>query len=139
GRATRTPVYGWASPFAWFQSVAPLCVWVCRPVFGWLWLRLGRHEPASPTKFMLGLVFLSLSYVLILRAAHLFEGTHQRVSPWWLVILYLLQTFGEICLYPTGMSMVTKLSPPHLVSVLMGVFFLALAIGNKLAGYIAGF
>jgi POT family proton-dependent oligopeptide transporter len=57
----------------------------------------------------------------------------------WLVFLYLLQTFGEICLYPTGMSMVTKLSPPHLVSIMMGFFFLALAVGNKLAGYVAGF
>jgi len=81
---------------------------------------MGKHEPSSPTKFMLGLVFLSLSYILILQAAHIFESSHVKVSPWWLIILYLLQTFGEICLYPTGMSMVTKLSPPHLVSILMG-------------------
>ena len=138
-RATRTTVFGWAYPFTWLQSVAPFCVWAFAPMFAWLWLNMGKHEPSSPAKFMLGLVFLSVSYVLILQAAHIFESTNQRVSPMWLVILYLLQTFGEICLYPTGMSMVTKLSPPHLVSILMGFFFLALAVGNKLAGYVAGF
>jgi POT family proton-dependent oligopeptide transporter len=138
-RATRTTIFGWAYPFTWLQSVAPFCVWAFAPMFAWLWLKLGKYEPSSPTKFMLGLVFLSLSYLMILQAAHFFESSHQRVSPWWLIFLYLLQTFGEICLYPTGMSMVTKLSPPHLVSILMGVFFLALAVGNKLAGYIAGF
>jgi proton-dependent oligopeptide transporter, POT family len=138
-RATRNTIFGWAYPFTWLQSVAPFCVWAFAPMFALLWLRLGRHEPSSPAKFMLGLVFLCLSYVLILQAARMFETTGHRVSPMWLVLLYLLQTFGEICLYPTGMSMVTKLSPPHLVSILMGFFFLALAVGNKLAGYIAGF
>jgi proton-dependent oligopeptide transporter, POT family len=138
-RATQNTVFGWKYPFTWLQSVAPFCVWVFAPMFAWLWLKLGKLEPSSPAKFMFGLVFLSVSYLLILQAAHIFESTHQRVSPWWLVILYLLQTFGEICLYPTGMSMVTKLSPPHLVSILMGVFFLSLAVGNKLAGYVAGF
>jgi POT family proton-dependent oligopeptide transporter len=138
-RATRNTIFGWAYPFTWLQSVAPFCVWAFAPMFAWLWLRLGRYEPSSPSKFMLGLVFLCLSYVLIWQAARIFETTGNRVSPMWLVLLYLLQTFGEICLYPTGMSMVTKLSPPHLVSILMGFFFLALAIGNKLAGYVAGF
>jgi POT family proton-dependent oligopeptide transporter len=138
-RATRNTIFGWAYPFTWLQSVAPFCVWAFAPMFAWLWLRLGRYEPSSPSKFMLGLVFLCLSYVLIWQAARIFETTGNRVSAMWLVLLYLLQTFGEICLYPTGMSMVTKLSPPHLVSILMGFFFLALAVGNKLAGYVAGF
>jgi len=138
-RATANTIFGWAYPFTWLQSVAPFCVWAFAPVFAWLWLKMGRFEPSSPAKFMFGLVFLSVSYLLILQAAHIFETTHQRVSPWWLIILYMLQTFGEICLYPTGMSMVTKLSPPHLVSILMGFFFLALAFGNKLAGFVAGF
>ncbi len=109
------------------------------PIFAALWLSLGKHDPSSPAKFTLGLIFLSVSYVLILKAAHLFESTHQRVSPGWLIVLYFLQTCGEICLYPTGMSMVTKLSPPRLVGLLMGIFFLSLALGNKIAGWVAGF
>ncbi len=137
-RATQNTIFGWAYPFTWLQSVAPFCVWAFAPMFAWLWLKMGRYEPSSPAKFTLGLVFLSLSYVLILQAARIFETSGHRVTPLWLVVLYLLQTFGEICLYPTGMSMVTKLSPPHLVSILMGFFFLALAVGNKLAGVIAG-
>ena len=137
-RATRLMSFGWEFPSAWFQSVAPLCVMLFAPVFAWLWLRLGPREPSSPMKFTLGLMFLSLSYVLILRAALIYERTHQRVSPWWLVGLYALQTFGEICLYPVGMSMVTKLSPARLVGLIMGIWFLSIAIGNKVAGWVAG-
>jgi POT family proton-dependent oligopeptide transporter len=140
-RATRLTAFGWNYPSAWFQSVAPLCVILFAPVFAWLWLRLGKrkHEPSSPAKFTLGLIFLSLSYALVLPAARMYESSHGRVGPWWLVGLYLIQTFGEICLYPTGMSMVTKLSPPRLVGLLMGVYFLSIAIGNKVAGWVAGF
>jgi POT family proton-dependent oligopeptide transporter len=137
-RATRLTVFGWQYPTAWFQSVAPLCVMIFAPVFAILWLRLGKHEPSSPAKMMWGLFFLSASYVLMLPAARFFQSTGGRVSPWWLVALYALQTFGEICLYPTGMSMVTKLSPPRLVGLLMGTWFISIAIGNKVAGLVAG-
>ncbi len=138
-RATELTVFGWQYPSSWFQSVAPLCVLIFAPIFAILWLKLGRHEPSSPAKFTLGLICLSLSYVLIFQGARIFETAHMRVSPWWLVVMYLLQTIGEICLYPVGMSMVTKLSPPRLVGVLMGVWFLSIAIGNKVAGWVAGF
>ena len=138
-RATRLTIFGWQFPSSWFQSVAPACVIIFAPIFGWLWLKLGKYDPSSPAKFTLGLVFLSLSYLIILQGARIFEMSHQRVSPWWLIVLYFLQTCGEISLYPTGMSMVTKLSPPRLVGGLMGVFFLSLAVGNKIAGYVAGF
>jgi POT family proton-dependent oligopeptide transporter len=138
-RATRLTLFGWAFPSSWFQSIAPLCVIIFVPIFAWLWLHLGKYDPSSPAKYTLGLIFLSLSYIFILQAAHIFESTHNRVSPMWLIFLYFLQTCGEICLYPTGMSMVTKLSPPRLVGFLMGIFFLSLAFGNKIAGWVAGF
>jgi POT family proton-dependent oligopeptide transporter len=108
-------------------------------VFALIWTRLGPRQPSSPAKFALGLFFLSVSYLLILQAARIFETQHIRVSPWWLVGMYLLQTLGEICLYPVGMSMVTKLSPPRLVGLMMGVWFLSIAFGNKVAGWVAGF
>ena len=137
-RATRLTAFGWEFPSAWFQSVAPACVWLFAPVFAWLWIRLGRFEPSSPAKFTLGLAWLSLSYILILQGARFFENGHHRVSPWWLVFMYMLQTFGEICLYPTGMSMVTKLSPARIVGLVMGIYFLSIALGNKGAGWVAG-
>jgi len=138
-RATQLTVFGWQFPSTWFQSVAPACVFIFAPLFAWLWMRLGPRDPSSPMKMAYGLVFLSLSYILIFQAAKVFEAAHIRVSPWWLVAMYALQTFGEICLYPTGMSMVTKLAPMRFVGVIMGVWFLSIAIGNKVAGYVAGF
>jgi POT family proton-dependent oligopeptide transporter len=138
-RATQLTLFGFTFPSSWFQSVEPLCVIIFAPMFAWLWLHLGKYDPSSPAKFTFGLIFLSASYLFILQAGHLYESTHHRVSPLWLIFLYFLQTCGEICLYPTGMSMVTKLSPPRLVGLLMGIFFLSLAFGNKIAGWVAGF
>jgi POT family proton-dependent oligopeptide transporter len=140
-RATRLTVFGMTKEFpsTWFQSVAPACVFIFASMFAWLWLRLGKHDPSSPMKMAFGLAFLSLSYILIFEAAKIFEARHIRVSPWWLVGMYALQTFGEICLYPTGMSMVTKLAPARLVGLIMGIWFLSIAIGNKAAGWVAGF
>ena len=140
-RATRLTVFGFRFPSSWFQSVEPLCVIVFSPVFAWLWLRLARggKEPSSPTKFMLGLFFLSLSFALVIPAARAFEASGGRVSPWWLIGLYFLQMIGELCLSPVGLSMVTKLAPAHLVGLMMGVWFFATAMGNYVAGWVAGF
>jgi len=138
-RATRLNLFGWTYPSAWFQSVAPFFVWTLAPVFALLWTWLGPRQPSSPAKFAMGLFFLTMSYLLILQAARIYETQHIRVSPWWLIGLYCLQTLGEICLYPVGMSMVTKLSPPRLVGLMMGIWFLSIAFGNKVAGWVAGF
>ena len=140
-RATRLTVLGWQYPSSWFQSVEPLFVILFSPVFAWLWLRLARagKEPSSPAKFTLGLFFLSLSFALVIPAARAFEASGNRVSPMWLIGLYFLQMVGELCLSPVGLSMVTKLSPARLVGLMMGVWFFATAMGNYVAGWIAGF
>ena len=138
-RATRLTVAGHSYPSSWFQSVEPLFVIIFAPIFAWMWIRLGRREPSSPVKFTLGLILLSLSFLLIVPAAHLFESSHQRVSPMWLMGLYFLQMAGELCLSPVGLSLTTKLSPPRLVGSMMGVWFLATALGNYVAGWVAGF
>ncbi|HEX6642327.1 MAG TPA: peptide MFS transporter [Thermoanaerobaculia bacterium] len=140
-RATRLVVLGFGYPSSWFQSVEPLFVILFSPVFAWLWLRMARanREPSSPTKFTLGLVFLALSFLLIVPAARIFESSNQRVSPMWLIGLYFLQMVGELCLSPVGLSMVTKLAPAHLVGLMMGVWFFATAMGNYVAGWAAGF
>jgi POT family proton-dependent oligopeptide transporter len=138
-RATRLTVFGLGYPSSWFQSVEPLFVIIFAPIFAWLWVTLGRHEPTSPVKFTMGLILLSLSFALIVPAAHIFERGGHPVSPWWLIGLYFLQMTGELCLSPVGLSMVTKLSPRRVVGLMMGIWFMATALGNYVAGWAAGF
>lgn len=123
-------------PSAWFQSVQPIGVIVLAPVFAWLWVRLGDRQPSSPLKFTLGLAFLGLSLLLMVPAAQLTAAG--KVSPLWLVAVFLIQVVGELCLSPVGLSTMTKLAPPRLLGLIMGVWFLAMALGNKLAGVLAG-
>jgi POT family proton-dependent oligopeptide transporter len=133
---TRTTILGWKFPSAWFQSLNSLFVMALAPLFAWLWISLGPRQPSSPAKFTLGLLFLGLSFVLMVPAAKLTaEGL---VSPLWLVGLFFLQTVGEMCLSPVGLSTMTKLAPKRLLGLIMGVWFLASALGNKLAGVLAG-
>ncbi|HEY3052053.1 MAG TPA: peptide MFS transporter [Thermoanaerobaculia bacterium] len=138
-RATRLSILGWTYPSSWFQSVEPLFIILFSPIFAWLWVSLGRLEPSSPTKFTLGLLFLSLSFLLIVPAARMYEKGHFLVSPMWLIALYFLQACGELCLSPVGLSMVSKLAPVRLVGLMMGVWFFATAMGNYVAGWVAGF
>jgi POT family proton-dependent oligopeptide transporter len=138
-RATRLTVFGWTYASSLFQSVEPLFIILFSPVFAWLWLKLGSRNPSSPAKFTLGLFFLALSFLLIVPAAKFYEAHGTRVSPLWLIGLYFLQAMGELCLSPVGLSMVTKLSPARVVGFMMGVWFFATAMGNYVAGWVAGF
>jgi len=136
-RHTRTEFLGFTFPSSWFQSVNSVFILALAPIFSWLWLRLGRRQPASPVKFTVGLVFVSAG-MFVIAIASLFIGGG-RVSPLWLVAVYFIHTLGELCLSPVGLSTVTKLSPLRMVGLMMGVWFLATAIGNYLAGTAAGF
>jgi POT family proton-dependent oligopeptide transporter len=138
-RLTRLNFLGLNFPSSTFQSVQPLFVIVFAPVFAWLWLRLRSHEPSSPAKFSLGLLFVGLSFVLLVPGAAIAQSQGIRVSPMWLIGVYFLQTIGELCLSPVGLSTVTKLAPPRIVGLMMGVWFLSISFGNKLGGYAAGF
>src|SRR6266699_3046777 len=108
------------------------------PLIGWLWVRMGPRQPSSPVKFALGLIFVGLGFVLIVPAARTAQERSVLVSPWWLVGLYFLHTIGELCLSPVGLSIVTKLAPPRIVGAMMGLWFLSIAVGNKLAGMAGG-
>ncbi|MBP6506271.1 MAG: peptide MFS transporter [Opitutaceae bacterium] len=133
---TRNEVFGQTFPSSWWQSVGSIMIIVLAPVFAYLWIKLGSRQPSSPLKFVLGLCFVALSFVLMVPAAKLtLEG---RVSPLWLVGLFFLQTVGELLISPVGLSIMTKLAPPRLTGLVMGIWFLALAFGNKLAGVLAG-
>ncbi len=131
---TRTNAFGFAFPSAWFQSLNALFVILLAPLFAWGWVRLGSRQPSAPMKFVLGLVLLSASFVLMVPAAALTASG--KVSPLWLVALFFVQTLGELCLSPVGLSTMTKLAPPRLTGVALGVWFLGAAWGNKLAGVI---
>jgi POT family proton-dependent oligopeptide transporter len=135
---TNNAVLGWEFPSSWYQSVEPIFVVTLAPVFAWLWLRLGRREPSSPAKFAYALFFLGASFLLIAFAAYRYDQGHVKVSPFWLVALYLLHALGELSLSPVGLSTVTKLAPMRIVGLMMGVWFLALSLGNFLAGKVAG-
>ena len=133
---TRNEALGHAFPSSWWQSVNSVWVILLAPVFAFLWIRLGPRQPSSPMKFVLGLFFVAISFVLLVPAAKLTaEG---KVGPLWLVGVYFLQTVGEMCLSPVGLSTMTKLAPRRLLGMVMGIWFLAAALGNKLAGVLAG-
>ena len=102
------------------------------PMFAALWQRMGDRQPSSPGKFTIGLLFAGLAFVVVTIAAMLTGGG--RVSPLWLVGVYFLQTVGELCLSPVGLSTVTKLSPARMVGLMMGVWFLSISIGSYIAG-----
>ena len=133
---TRHTALGWEFPSAWFQSVGSVFVFTLAPLFAWLWPRLGPHQPSSPLKFALGLGFMAASFALMVPAAQ--ATAAGLVSPWWLVGVFFLQTLGELCLSPVGLSAMTRLAPERLAGVVLGVWFLADALGNKLAGVLAG-
>ena len=137
-QATRLTMFGRTYASGLFQSVEPAFVLIFSPVFALVWLKLGTRNPSSPTKFTLGIFFLSLSFLLIMPAAKFYESSGQHVSPWWLIGLYFLQMLGELCLSPVGLSMVTKLSPPRVVGFMMGLWFFATGSGNFVAGWLAG-
>jgi POT family proton-dependent oligopeptide transporter len=135
---THKVVLGREFPAGYFQSVNPLFIVLLAPVFAWLWVRLGRREPSSPTKFVVGLVFVGLGFLVMALASRIAVGDGVQVSSWWLILCYLLHTVGELCLSPVGLSTVTKLAPARLVGMMMGLWFLSLSIGNYIGGQVAG-
>jgi POT family proton-dependent oligopeptide transporter len=132
-RATRTSILGWTFPSSYYQSLQPLFIIAFAPVFAWLWIRLGRREPSSPAKFGVGLLFVGSGFALLVAAAALAAGG-VRVAPWWLVVTYLLHTFGELSLSPVGMSAVTRLAPARVTGLMMGLWYLAISVGNFIGG-----
>ena len=137
-------VLGWSIlneiPASWFQSVNPAIILLAGPVFAFIWLFLGARgkEPASVVKMGFGLLLLAGGFVFMVGGALQATGG-QLAAPTWLIMAYMLQTFGELCLSPVGLSMVTKLSPPRYASLLMGTWFLSNFVANLLAGYLAGY
>ncbi|HJZ79078.1 MAG TPA: oligopeptide:H+ symporter, partial [Pyrinomonadaceae bacterium] len=131
-RLTRNEIFGRAFPSSWWQSVPAIFVIFLAPVFAFIWQKMGDRQPSSPAKFAFGLIFAGIAFgVLTLAASVTGAG---RVSPYWLVIVYFIQTLGEMCLSPVGLSTISKLSPVRMVGLMMGVWFLSISIGSYIAG-----
>jgi proton-dependent oligopeptide transporter, POT family len=138
-------VGGWEIPTSWFQSVNPLFIVLLAPIFTFLWTRLGNRgkEPSVTVKMGLGMVLLGLGFLLMVGAVIQRGGDNApdiyKASLLWLLGAYLIHTMGELCLSPVGLSMVTKLAPVKLASLLMGVWFLSSFVANFLSGFLVQF
>jgi POT family proton-dependent oligopeptide transporter len=139
-RNTLLEVFGFPFPSSWLQSLQPIFVVMLAPLFASLWIRLGRREPSVPVKFGLGLLFMGLAFVIMMPAGAAVDGDATlKVSPWPLIAWNLFSELGELSLSPVGLSAITKLSPARIVGLMMGVWFLSIAFGNKLAGSLAAY
>ena len=137
-RDTDRVIFGWEMPTGWLQNVNPFFVIVLAPVFGslWTWLAYRERSPSTPRKFALGLLALAAGmFVLAWGASYAADG--ERVSMAWLVVTYFLFTCGELALSPIGLSAMTKLAPDGRLGQMMGVWFIATALGSLVAGLVA--
>jgi proton-dependent oligopeptide transporter, POT family len=138
-RYTDRRILGWEMPAGVLQAVNPFLIIVFAPVFAALWLALGKRgkDLSAPAKFAAGLMLMGVGF-LVMYFASQYVIAGQKVLPTWLIVTYMLHTWGELCLSPVGLSSMTKLAPPRFVGQVMGVWFLAIALGNNLAGQLSG-
>ncbi|MGW1197122.1 peptide MFS transporter [Streptomyces sp. NPDC002536] len=130
-KKTADNVFGIGFPSTWFQSVNPLWVMALAPVFAslWMWLSKRDREPSTTVKFATAMLFAGASFVIF--AIPLSMATDSKtVSPAWLLMIYMVQTMGELCLSPVGLSLTTKMAPQKYASQMMGVWFLAVTAGD---------
>jgi len=132
-RSTRHVLLGFDFPPSWFQFLPSFFVMILAPMFAWLWIALGQRDPAVPSKFAWGLVFGAIAFAILIPPARA-TLAGALVSPWWLTGTYFLQTMGEMCLSPVGLSAMTKLAPARVAGMMMGLWFVSISIGDYLAG-----
>jgi POT family proton-dependent oligopeptide transporter len=129
----------WTFPTAWFQSVNSVAIISLAPVVAWVWVLLAKRNgnPSIPRKFGLGLIFNGFAFLLLMFALSKLVSADGHIPFWTLVAVYFIQSVGELCLSPIGLSMVTKLAPTRLVGFGMGGWFLSIGLGNNLSGIFA--
>ncbi len=131
---TNRMVMGFEIPASFFQAINAIFIILLAPLFSLLWIALGkkRLNPKTPFKFAWGMMLLSVGAAVMAVADSISNGGGEivKVSPLWLTMVYLIFTMGELCISPIGLSMITKLSPPKLISTLMGVWMFSFAAGN---------
>ena len=138
-RFTDRTVLGWNIPTGYFQSINSMFIIIFAPIFGAMWVWLGRRhlEPSSPLKFAFGLILLGVGFFIMYFATKI-AASGELAAPTWLILTYLFHTFGELSLSPVGLSLTTKLAPKKYTGQMMGMWFLSIALGNLIAGRIAG-
>lgn len=126
-------------PVAWFQSVNSVAIIVFAPIIAAIWVAMGKRNvnPSIPRKFGLGIIFNGLAFGLLMYALTQLIDDQGKIPFWTLFMVYVIQSIGELCLSPIGLSMVTKLAPTRLVGLGMGGWFLSTGIGNNLSGIFA--
>lgn len=137
-RYTDLNIFGWEMPASWLQAVNASFIIIFAPIFGWLWIKLGKRDPSIPFKFGTGLVLLGAGFLYLAWGSTFIKDAADKVGLHWLILTYLLHTFGELCLSPVGLSSVTKLSPQRFVGQMMGIWFLGSSLGNLIAGLVGG-
>ncbi|MFN7963950.1 MAG: peptide MFS transporter [Thermoanaerobaculia bacterium] len=138
-RLTDRMILGWEMPASWFQSINGIFIICFAPAFGALWQFLARRgkDLSLVMKFAVGLVLLSGGFLLMVAAAN--NASQEKPAlPTWLLVFYLIQTFGELCISPVGLSSVSKLAPARLAGQMMGVWFMGISLGNLIAGKAGG-
>jgi POT family proton-dependent oligopeptide transporter len=123
-----------------YQSMNPFWVVILTPlVIGFFgFLRNRNSEPSTPTKIAIGLIITALSSLVMVGAVLSTNNLTGKAGSFWLLASYGVITIGELCLSPMGLSLVSKLSPPRITALMMGGFFLAISVGNKLSGMLSG-
>jgi proton-dependent oligopeptide transporter, POT family len=137
-RSTNNSLFGFEFPSTWFQSINSIMIYLLGPTLAWLWVKLGDRNPSPVTKFAIALLGAGGGFLVMALAAQA-AGTEGKVSPMWLVTVYLLHTIAELCLSPVGLSAITKLAPARIAGMTMGVWFLSVSVGNFFAGRMASF
>ena len=132
---------GFNFPTAWFQSVNSTAIIGFAPIIAWIWVAIDRRGMTAsiPQKFGLGIIFNALAFGLLMYALSSLVDVNKQIPFWTLFAVYCIQSIGELCLSPIGLSMVTKLAPRRLVGLGMGGWFLSTGIGNNLSGIFAGY
>ncbi|MGW7364830.1 peptide MFS transporter [Streptomyces sp. NPDC054841] len=135
---TADNLFGMAFPATWFQSLNPLFIMALAPVFAWMWLALARRnrEPNTIVKFAMALVLVGASFFVFIVPMGM-AGDGSKVSPMWLVSIYMIQTIAELCLSPVGLSVTTKMAPQKYSSRMLGVWFLAVTAGDCTTGLLS--
>jgi len=132
--------FSWITIYSsWLQSVNSLFIIVFAPFFAWMWIWLAKRNlnPSTPAKFGLGLILLGVGFFMMVIASRI-VASGELALPTWLLLTYLFHTFGELAISPVGLSATTKLAPKRFLGQMMGIWFVGAALGNLIAGQVAG-